>query len=135
MKGRLARSMEASPEGIPGSVITDNVIVLAWRIVIGLSLIPAFATLYQRLTMPESSRFLMSRKLKQDAIDNSSVDDSLVSGKPENGQRGIHEHEKDEKDGKGIDVFVQEKSNPGHDSNLNHVNEEDIKANKAQFKG
>ncbi|KAL4247926.1 major facilitator superfamily protein [Abortiporus biennis] len=29
----------------------------AWRIVIGLSLIPAFATLYARLTLPESKRF------------------------------------------------------------------------------
>lgn len=33
-----------------------------WRIVIGLSLIPAFATLYQRLTLPESTRFLASQK-------------------------------------------------------------------------
>ncbi|KAG6827238.1 hypothetical protein H0H92_012694 [Tricholoma furcatifolium] len=35
-----------------------------WRIVIGISLIPGFATLYQRLTLPESSRFLASEKLK-----------------------------------------------------------------------
>ncbi|KAF7354234.1 MFS inorganic phosphate transporter [Mycena venus] len=28
-----------------------------WRIVVGLSLIPAFGTLYQRLTLPESERF------------------------------------------------------------------------------
>jgi PHS family inorganic phosphate transporter-like MFS transporter len=33
-----------------------------WRIVIGLSLIPAFATLYQRLTLPEATRFLVSQK-------------------------------------------------------------------------
>lgn len=32
-----------------------------WRIVIGLSLIPAFGTLYQRLTLPESTRFKNSR--------------------------------------------------------------------------
>jgi len=32
-----------------------------WRIVIGLSLIPAFATLYYRLTLKESKRFIKSR--------------------------------------------------------------------------
>ncbi|KAJ7511641.1 major facilitator superfamily domain-containing protein [Mycena galericulata] len=32
-----------------------------WRIVVGLSLIPAFATLYQRLTLPESTRFIASQ--------------------------------------------------------------------------
>ncbi|KAG6886793.1 hypothetical protein C0992_002352 [Termitomyces sp. T32_za158] len=35
-----------------------------WRIVVGVSLIPAFGTLYQRLTLPESTRFLASQKLK-----------------------------------------------------------------------
>ncbi|KAJ8594543.1 MFS inorganic phosphate transporter [Rhizopogon salebrosus TDB-379] len=33
-----------------------------WRIIIGLSLIPAFGTLYQRLTLPESTRYKESRK-------------------------------------------------------------------------
>ena len=28
-----------------------------WRITVGISLIPAFATLYQRLTLPEAKRF------------------------------------------------------------------------------
>ncbi|KAI0779294.1 MFS general substrate transporter [Fomes fomentarius] len=37
---------------------TDGV----WRILIGLSLIPAFGTLYQRLTLPESTRFTEARK-------------------------------------------------------------------------
>ncbi|KII90528.1 hypothetical protein PLICRDRAFT_536373 [Plicaturopsis crispa FD-325 SS-3] len=36
-----------------------------WRISVGLSLIPAFATLYQRLTLPESTRFLESQKLQK----------------------------------------------------------------------
>ncbi|GJF00371.1 inorganic phosphate transporter [Phanerochaete sordida] len=42
-----------------------------WRIVIGLSLIPAFATLYQRLTLPESTRFKESQKVghQEDNID------------------------------------------------------------------
>jgi len=37
-----------------------------WRIVIGLSLIPAFATLYQRLTLPESKRYIASQKRPED---------------------------------------------------------------------
>lgn len=37
-----------------------------WRIVIGLSLIPAFGTLYQRLTLPESTRFKESQKIGQE---------------------------------------------------------------------
>ncbi|KAF8873974.1 major facilitator superfamily domain-containing protein [Gymnopilus junonius] len=36
-----------------------------WRIVVGLSLIPAFGTLYQRLTLPESKRYVTSQQLKQ----------------------------------------------------------------------
>ncbi|KAJ7894035.1 inorganic phosphate transporter [Mycena leptocephala] len=33
-----------------------------WRIVVGLSLIPAFGTLYQRLTLAESTRFIASQE-------------------------------------------------------------------------
>ncbi len=36
--------------------------IVVWRILIGLSLIPAFGTLYQRLTLPESTRFTEARK-------------------------------------------------------------------------
>ncbi|KAF8662103.1 hypothetical protein AX16_001213 [Volvariella volvacea WC 439] len=35
----------------------------AWRIVIGVSLVPAFGTLYQRLALPESTRYIASKKL------------------------------------------------------------------------
>ncbi|GLB45269.1 putative sugar (and other) transporter [Lyophyllum shimeji] len=35
----------------------------AWRIVVAVSLVPAFGTLYQRLTLPESTRFKASQKL------------------------------------------------------------------------
>lgn len=38
-----------------------------WRIIVGLSLIPAVATLYQRLVLPESKRYLKSRSLEGDA--------------------------------------------------------------------
>ncbi|KAF9474916.1 phosphate transporter [Pholiota conissans] len=35
-----------------------------WRIIIGVSLIPAFATLYQRLTLPESTRYIKDQQRK-----------------------------------------------------------------------
>jgi len=37
-----------------------------WRIAIGLALIPAFGTLYQRLTLPESTRYIASQKRPDD---------------------------------------------------------------------
>ncbi|KAG7086871.1 hypothetical protein E1B28_002792 [Marasmius oreades] len=37
-----------------------------WRIIVGISLIPAFGTLYQRVTMPESKRFEASKDLEQE---------------------------------------------------------------------
>jgi MFS transporter, PHS family, inorganic phosphate transporter len=43
---------------------TKSDIELVWRIVVGLSLIPAFGTLYQRLTLPESTRFEDSKRLQ-----------------------------------------------------------------------
>lgn len=37
-----------------------------WRIVVGLSLIPAFGTLYQRLTLPEAKRFKAAQELDEE---------------------------------------------------------------------
>ncbi|KZV84844.1 MFS general substrate transporter [Exidia glandulosa HHB12029] len=39
-----------------------------WRIIVGVSLIPAFATLYQRLTLPEATRYLKSKHVEEDTI-------------------------------------------------------------------
>lgn len=39
-----------------------------WRIVVGLSLVPAFGTLYQRLTLAESTRFIASQEKEEDPI-------------------------------------------------------------------
>lgn len=44
-----------------------------WRIVVGLSLIPAFGTLYQRLTLPESTRYEDSKR-DAAAADEESID-------------------------------------------------------------
>ena len=37
-----------------------------WRICIGVSLVPAFGTLYQRLTLPESKRFKEAQNMNAD---------------------------------------------------------------------
>ena len=39
---------------------------IVWRIIIGISLVPAFGTLYQRLTLPESTRFKDSKNIGKD---------------------------------------------------------------------
>jgi MFS transporter, PHS family, inorganic phosphate transporter len=46
-----------------------------WRIIVAFSLIPAFGTLYQRLTLPESTRYISAQKLKHDDQDNAAKDD------------------------------------------------------------
>ncbi|KAF5364802.1 hypothetical protein D9758_009297 [Tetrapyrgos nigripes] len=37
-----------------------------WRVIVGLSLIPAFGTLYQRLTMPESQRYEDAKRVERE---------------------------------------------------------------------
>ncbi|KAF8960560.1 major facilitator superfamily domain-containing protein [Flammula alnicola] len=46
-----------------------------WRIVVGISLIPAFGTLYQRLTLPELTRYLKAQKMKHQDHANETADD------------------------------------------------------------
>ena len=43
--------------------LSSSCIILVWRIIVGVSLVPAFGTLYQRLTLPESTRYKASKKL------------------------------------------------------------------------
>ena len=43
---------------------------------VGLSLIPAFGTLYQRLTLGESTRFLKSKNLPDDEGSTSDIEDN-----------------------------------------------------------
>ncbi|KIJ08002.1 hypothetical protein PAXINDRAFT_158250 [Paxillus involutus ATCC 200175] len=60
---------------------------VVWRIVVGLSLIPAFGTLYQRLTLPESVRFEESRKLATGELDDLKAKNDveiIVSGENSN---------------------------------------------------
>ncbi|KAJ7063968.1 major facilitator superfamily domain-containing protein [Mycena amicta] len=51
-----------------------------WRIVVGISLVPAFATLYQRLTLPESTRFIASQDKSQDVMELKKAQSSLEKG-------------------------------------------------------
>ncbi|KIY66028.1 MFS general substrate transporter [Cylindrobasidium torrendii FP15055 ss-10] len=71
-----------------------------WRIAVGVSLVPAFATLYQRLTLPESTRFLKSQetsdvddieRLKREAesSENGSSNDEKSAGAPGNGTQSV----------------------------------------------
>ncbi|KAJ7191303.1 major facilitator superfamily domain-containing protein [Mycena pura] len=52
-----------------------------WRIVVGLSLVPAFATLYARLTLPEATRFIKSQR-KNESLDRKQTHDSDEGGSP-----------------------------------------------------
>ncbi|KAJ6521672.1 MFS inorganic phosphate transporter [Mycena vulgaris] len=47
-----------------------------WRIVVGLSLIPAFGTLYQRLTLPEATRFIEAQNQPTNAMELPHIKDS-----------------------------------------------------------
>jgi PHS family inorganic phosphate transporter-like MFS transporter len=50
--------------------------VSSWRIVVGLSLILGFGTLYQRLTLGESTCFLKSKNLPDDEGSTSNIEDN-----------------------------------------------------------
>jgi len=71
-----------------------------WRIVIGLSLIPAFGTLYQRLTLPESKRFENAKNMEEELDEikqakeaNTTVGPASASNTsvPDNVQATIHQ--------------------------------------------
>lgn len=59
-----------------------------WRIVIGLSLIPAFGTLYQRLTLPESTRYKKSQEA--DVVEQDDLEKEKMGVKA-----GVHATESD----------------------------------------
>jgi PHS family inorganic phosphate transporter-like MFS transporter len=58
-----------------------------WRLVIGLSLIPAFGTLYQRLTLPESRNFQLTREAA------SASGASSISEREKGGKEGVKDSE------------------------------------------
>ncbi|THH07462.1 hypothetical protein EW145_g3370 [Phellinidium pouzarii] len=76
-----------------------------WRIIVGLSLIPAFATLYQRLTLPEARRFEAARRLEE------GDDDEFARAKKA-------QNEKDE----GVDASTLSASSSPTTPNMNGIN-------------
>ena len=66
---------------------TDMFFFSVWRIVVGLSLIPAFGTLYQRLTLPEATKYTEAQQRRElddleaekKAADNASSENSSAT--------------------------------------------------------
>ena len=53
-----------------------------WRIIVGLSLVPAFGTLYQRLTLPEATRYIKSKKSPGDITSSEDIEKVDSPGTP-----------------------------------------------------
>jgi hypothetical protein len=53
--------------------LAQVVLLPVWRVVVAVSLFPAFGTLYQRLTLPESTRYNYARKVASDMEKHSSL--------------------------------------------------------------
>ncbi|KAJ7818331.1 inorganic phosphate transporter [Mycena olivaceomarginata] len=56
----------AAYKGVMGGKGETSKVDGVWRIVVGLSLVPAFGTLYQRLTLAESTRFIASQEKEEE---------------------------------------------------------------------
>lgn len=77
----------------------------AWRVVVGLSLIPAFGTLYWRLTLPESTRYIRSQH-QSSSLDSAGTD-SDAPGSPVEGKLEADAEKdagKDDTDGTAVHV-------------------------------
>ena len=85
-----------------------------WRILVGLSLIPAFGTLYQRLTLPESKRFEAASK-NQDpaALEKGSIDDLKKS--TANVSEASEDNGADQEGAKNAAEYKAEKSQRFHE--------------------
>ncbi|EIN12160.1 MFS general substrate transporter [Punctularia strigosozonata HHB-11173 SS5] len=82
-----------------------------WRIIVGVSLIPAFGTLYQRLTLPESTRYQRAQR------DAEASDDDIAELKKKNAE----------------DVSVREKPAPPSPSSNAPEHKEPAKPKKAHL--
>ncbi|KAJ8703257.1 hypothetical protein PTI98_001895 [Pleurotus ostreatus] len=94
-----------------------------WRIVVGISLVPAFGTLYQRLTLPEATRYEASKRLHEEetALDDLSKAAQQDADKPKVGEVT--------KDGVKVEAKSDEKLSP--DSSEEDITEVAVK--KAHF--
>ena len=110
-----------------------------WRICVGLSLVPAFGTLYQRLTLPESTRF---KEMRKGAHEESGHGGGSGSGEDEIAElKRQQQLEEMEKEGKG-NGGSQESSSPtstAPESGTNTVDDgaskQEVDAKNEHFKG
>lgn len=91
-----------------------------WRIIIGISLIPAFATLYQRLTLPESTRFIASQKKELDPETFQDLSKAIKMEKPVDAS-------------KEKNVVAESVSSDRSSANKNNI--EEVVKKKAHFSG
>jgi PHS family inorganic phosphate transporter-like MFS transporter len=105
---------------------------LVWRIVVGISLIPAFGTLYQRVTLPESKRFIFSQKLKLTGQHTEAQPGDIAELEKEKatGERSTDADEKPSKNGSA--EIVEERNELSEDNDLPL---EVLIKKKAHFKG
>ncbi|KAI3603323.1 inorganic phosphate transporter [Moniliophthora roreri] len=91
-------------KGVMGNGGNETKLDGVWRIIVGVSLVPAFGTLYQRLTLPESARFKKSQEQQNDeevdleelkARNNSGSEEAVIeSAKKEKVDQNDNEKEK-----------------------------------------
>ncbi|KAK7063412.1 MFS inorganic phosphate transporter [Favolaschia claudopus] len=81
-----------------------------WRIVVGLSLVPAFGTLYQRLTLAESTRFLDSQKENKKNNDPEADSNAEVIGNGEKKSNNTSNGKDDDGDKGNVTEIVQNKA-------------------------
>lgn len=103
----------------------NTTILAVWRIIVGISLIPAFGTLYQRLTLPEATRYEASKRLHEEEA---ALDDLSKAAQPDADKAKAEEVTKD---GVKVEEKGDEKVTP--DSSEEDITEVAVK--KAHFSG
>ncbi|KAJ2918743.1 hypothetical protein MD484_g1647, partial [Candolleomyces efflorescens] len=96
-----------------------------WRIVVGISLIPAFGTLYQRLTLGESTRYEESKKLKSEEDELRKAKKVTIAKQAGGDIEKVQEEERESRSGSSVD---------DRDVDLKSLAPEDVVKVKAHFK-
>lgn len=98
-----------------------------WRIVIGVSLIPAFGTLYQRITMPESKRYMEAKQMTDRNSETDLEKEIRVIKEADQHSEGISGSSSDIEEKKRAGA----NAHPGHDDSPEALA---TKKDKAQFR-
>lgn len=103
---------------------------------VGVSLVPAFGTLYQRLTLPESTRFVASQKLRGEEADADAAIEELKKAQAGEQQLYNKARKDDEKNVDANQEGVEKRSGTGEDdSSAENLAPEVLAAKKAHFSG